>query len=1007
MSWNFQSTIKINNEEIKNDYRKFEYLVVDFLNSSFPMEHWKITSATSDNNRDAEHRCVMTGKTSWAEAKYTIHAGNNIGSRKYDSSLVSAVMDEYIIKIFFVTNASIGEQLISRVKRFFYVTKKKEIAFIDKAVLENWISSHVEIQQKYFTSWHQTVSTPHVSMRTLRVFHRVDSYTINSVLEFENFYPLYNINNYFFDVEFSILGFDKEPIQLYCNDFLLHDGMIVSGIHSFSIAKILEEILEQNLSEYKLEFWSLKNNRKVILGCAVLQFSFPPRIFKSQFDCYKKILNGLHSNGQIIYNIYGKKSSGKSWILQNIKEDLLRMSPEKKVIYINFSGNDTDLGDLCRIIFTLIFDYYNLTISAIALQDYIINMDYERSIYSKQNIKQLIEALTEENYDKIRNILMGAENGGNLFFEIADCYAWQKIYLIDNIHLLDSLCYSVLNTILKRFIPYKNVTFILSGREKLNLKTCKNIDVSFVENEELLYYINEITKNKINSLSEILPKDHNLFYPYLVSEFLQDIKTYGDSLLYITNYYTNAFINKVNLYKNGLLSIDEEDVLQVLICSVDKGIPTSYVLANFPNEHIGILLRDCIIKKGDYFFPDYNHISLQNLEFCIVYQKNILQKHLEALIQTDNTHSFRYIAVLIKYFYECHLKYYNVVFNEIHSLHNQNRYADMLYLCNALLYHEEWYERESHQLLEIKYLKAFGTMHCGTVSKALNIFEDVRYQYELYNFERDSLYYDTCAEIIDSEYWQLEHFTDLPYNINLIRKMWLTDSTERNLVKRPFFICMNRIMVVCLVNNKIKAAKKWFRKNMRTSAIPGLERRAGYTYMDFAKGIYHIDLNKSLSYLQAAIDVFNKFIKTEKRRYLDCLCEIEYVKLLLGTGSVQQFEKVRNQLFENEYWTQYYKAALKLSTYYALNGKIHDSKKSLMQAKNTFLLKNDTRCQYFIAILEAFLFKESPPAIELHIRNTSYNTILNHCKKHYKMHRAILYQKGTSAKGYYLDPRVW
>lgn len=237
--------------------------------------------------------------------------------------------------------------------------------------------------------------------------------------------------------------------------------------------------------------------------------------------------------------------------------------------------------------------------------------------------------------------------------------------------------------------------------------------------------------------------------------------------------------------------------------------------------------------------------------------------------------------------------------------------------------------------------------------------------------------------------------------------MWLSDSIEGNLSKRPFFTCMNRIMVIYLVNNNFKKAKKWFRKNLRTSAVPGLERRAGYTYMDFAKGTYHIDLNASLSYLEAAVNIFYKCIKTEKRRYLDCQCEIEYVKLLLGKGSVKEFENIRNQLFENEYWTQYYKAALKLSTYYALNGNLRKAKEYLIQAQDTFLLRNDTRCKYFITILESFLFKESPPNFELNIKNTSYNIVLNQCKNNYKMNKAVLYHMGTNEKGCYLDPRVW
>ena len=111
--------------------------------------------------------------------------------------------------------------------------------------------------------------------------------------------------------------------------------------------------------------------------------------------------------------------------------------------------------------------------------------------------------------------------------------------------------------------------------------------------------------------------------------------------------------------------------------------------------------------------------------------------------------------------------------------------------------------------------------------------------------------------------------------------------------------------------------------------------------------------------------------------------------------------------FENGYWVQYYKAELKLATFFLANADIKKAEGHFFRAKNSYVLKHDVRCQYIFSILAAFLFKEVMPIFEWEITG-SYYTIMESGKHNYKQSKAVIYHKGMNEKDcFYLDPRVW
>ena len=60
------------------------------------------------------------------------------------------------------------------------------------------------------------------------------------------------------------------------------------------------------------------------------------------------------------------------------------------------------------------------------------------------------------------------------------------------------------------------------------------------------------------------------------------------------------------------------------------------------------------------------------------------------------------------------------------------------------------------------------------------------------------------------------------------------------------------MMVTYLALDQMALAKKWFHKNIKLAAKFSAPEHIGYTYMDYAKGIYHKNLSLALQYLQIA-----------------------------------------------------------------------------------------------------------------------------------------------------------
>jgi len=333
-----------------------------------------------------------------------------------------------------------------------------------------------------------------------------------------------------------------------------------------------------------------------------------------------------------------------------------------------------------------------------------------------------------------------------------------------------------------------------------------------------------------------------------------------------------------------------------------------------------------------------------------------------------------------------------------------NKYSKVLSLCESLKKGSVYYGGPAEKIENVKYFLAFSYMHCDISQKALGIFYEITSNYKLK--AKDNLYFKAEAQIIDAKYWSFQEFKTLPAYINEFRKSWsIIEPKNPQLEARSFLTATNRMMVTYLALDKIRLANKWLQKNVRLAIKYESDEHLGYTYMDYAKGIYHLNLSLALKYLELADLHFQ--MPSEHRRHLDCQCEIQYVKFLLGTGSIEQLQLSQEALFENQYWIQYYKCHLKLSVCYILMGKREEALQHLLEAEAPTIMKNDERIKYLCCMIGTFLYSDPIPYENLALAGTSYHKIIRNTHLNFKQSNAVIYNAKETSPSYNLDPRVW
>lgn len=142
---------------IKEGFRGFEKLAYQYVKSEFPTSfQWEKTKETRDGNKDACAIIIgyqangMSSEQWWMEAKYSTQT--QILSRyRLDATIVSAILEENVTNIIFVTNVSLSTKTMIDIRTaLFNATVCREVHFATKNTLEYWLDRNQKIFKKFF-----------------------------------------------------------------------------------------------------------------------------------------------------------------------------------------------------------------------------------------------------------------------------------------------------------------------------------------------------------------------------------------------------------------------------------------------------------------------------------------------------------------------------------------------------------------------------------------------------------------------------------------------------------------------------------------------------------------------------------------------------------------------------------------------------------------------------------------------------------------------------------------
>lgn len=1006
--WKFKQIVRYGNL-ITKDSRIFEYLVKDYLNDIYPLENWEITKATGDGNRDVESVCELTGNSMWAEAKYTIHSDEALSSRKYDSTLVSSLEFRSLIKVYFVTNAHISESLTERIKNFYYLTETKKVSFIDGRTLYEWIKRNPEIEIEYFDQPlpHMTLSSKEICVTSLRMICMGDSYVPDAVSDQEEGFFLFTAKNYNLEINIRASGFYKEPVKIKCNDKIIYDDVL--STEHFTCTIPLDDLFEniQTDIDYGIEIaYIIDEDIKICQNTSVTFVSLG-RQFEPQAKIYNILEKYVKYPSVSIINIYGQKNTGKSWVLQNLKNDLLKkpLTGNQRIIYINFSGLVSDISDICRFLFTLMLDYSSIDISEISLQKYCSMHKASNTLLSEKILNDIIIFIQDNNYSELQKLLSGAIcSNTEKIFSPTESFPLRRIYFIDNIHMLSTQNREIFDAIINAYRNNNTIMF-LTDRMEANYSNCSNEKLEYIDNAGVKRVLREELPIIDTTEADRLADADYLRRPGLFYNFLKTGKKYQSAEL-ICQYYDNEFQTIAERYDKGKL--DFSNPVLLLVCFIYWGIPNDYFYSSdFDVKMVSKLINGgYLIVKDSIIYPNISIWDEKIPESILTKMKSKLIRQTNSLIDFDKERAFFYKLALAKNYAEFYSKYFSELYKIAEKKFFKNNYADAFYISRALLCGPVACIGNLEELNSIKYWYAFSSMHYDSSVNAIDIFSSVKDSYGFGDF-KSPLYYNAYAEILDALYWSHSNYMLLPAQIRRFQRTFTeSESVINKDLTRAYLTAMNRMMVTYLAMDKYGKAEKWLRKNIRFAVSLNHEEHIGYCFMDFAKGIYHIDLQRALEYLQYA-DTFFKNNKKEVRRHLDCLCEIEYVKFLLEHKSMKGLFYSQAQLYNHGYWIQYYKGFLKIAVCQIISGKFEDALQNILQAQRAIPVKTDERVQYLCHILYTYLDKKPTKYVNECLCGT-YKKILDIShKSNLERDGNIIYSNKTKAERYVIDPRAW
>ena len=456
--------MKVNWEKIKNGFSGFEALALQYVKEICGNEaKWKDTGDTRDGNKDGV--AVIVGyqddtKQWWMEAKYSTK--KDILTRyRIDATVVSAILNENVSKVIFVTNIVIEAKTISDIRQaLFKSIGCNEVYFYSKYTLEYWLIHNPKIYNSLFDDAILPENNDNQDNNSLLIIHDISFFdSVNSYLSFrEPVRELYYYKNYFayfsvyseretsasISVPHRIKGIrilSKKQIQLcegenqVCFSFELKDN------YGHNTTKKGKEYLTPPSPCFRIGNIEVPSRYAVTINKhAARSLKLPSQ--EAVLSSIKKQIKHFLKTGSLCVNlILGDSGVGKSFLLDNLFQ--IKELISQNVYYCDFNeSNKENSKKVLNLILFILLPF---------LSPEMIDEDYINHISALSQCRQLKRLVKRKNnYDSLLTLLSQTIDE-DIFPDRVEIS--KRIIIVDN---LQKLNHNLLNFFKKIIIEIQN-----------------------------------------------------------------------------------------------------------------------------------------------------------------------------------------------------------------------------------------------------------------------------------------------------------------------------------------------------------------------------------------------------------------------------------------------------------------------------------------------------------------------------------------------------------------------
>lgn len=1015
------------------DSTQFEKLALLYLQSRYPGSKWEPTKRSWDGNKDIQSKYTFFDQTMeyWAEAKFTPNPSKrNLQKSQLDPTLVSAFLNKNPVTINFISNNNISENYIYRLTDFKLKTNIG-ITLVLKEEFEQWLLKNPEIcvsyhLQKNADTYQENMPKECTVKHCLIAEEYTDSaqYSFTKFLNYRTAYFLYI--NIYSTQEYDACNLTSNTFKFINRSSILTNSKefnIYEGWNSYKFEFIADKIFEgcvnlfikqskKELAKYEIYDIKIIEDRSLIVSYAKQE--------KALIDISNYIQESGKENNLI--DINGTGATGKSYLLSQLHQNL---ESRFDIFHVKFDYNNTFNSEcICRLLI-----YLNLgKIWEFNLD--LISSELKKNVNPLQCLlyENLISGL-QGNAEEVLEYLYNQINNSEFNFLFPSKVSIRKVSILDDLHKLNSKHLCIVERILSQYGQYNNSqTVILASRGHV----LNNIEFY----SDKLYNVNlfGLSKDDKDATLKFFFKDdfditYNratddvLIFSNIVWSLIEESETETISKnVKVIKKMSNPQITNLNIYKAILKGYKNYSQLIELVYYVSSGINFDLLCTYFKEEKISFLIQERIFKKIRGLIYPFHDLLVQAYFEINKVSRNTIKRVKSLLEKNDCNNAIYYLSLILNSDYGGEFFKEAREHRDIYYQKNDlfPAYQISQGLVNNINFDEDITDEEVNDLFILAETSMYEKEH-GEVQKIYDRVIKHGKKHLKKNKFLAGLVLRSYIEKVNIEFWnfQTESIFD---NIEHIQSILSDISFKSHNINFAYIHCFNRTMVAQLLMNQYDSAENTFHLCVSEAEKLNYPAHIGFAYMDFGRGTYAVNIERSISYLEKSLEIFDS-IQNEQRRQIECQAELLYAKCISEPSKelLSELENLSDLLFSKHYFELYAKVKLKIAALkmvYNLSD-IQDIRENIFQAEYSMKYQPTMRYQLILLSVKSVYYIK---AGDLKTSRMLNNKCMKLAKKIGDQYQMIYAQNNKNMSGkeiqfmlndevndsvYYLTPYLW